>query len=107
MFKSSNMCYGFECVICASAAKEVRSPPNVSLGLFSSVLKRWPLYDGVFVLLANKLHKEVFDLCNTICISSIVSSPDCDILKVRSERPFDKYRKTFRLYYAAFHLPSC
>lgn len=60
-----------------------------------------------FLLHASKLYKEVFDLRNPICISSIVSSSYCGILKVRSERPFDNYRKTFWLYYTAFHLLSC
>lgn len=59
-----------------------------------------------FLLCANKLYKEAFDLRNTICISSILSSSYSGILKVRSERPFDNYRKTFWLYYAAFHLLS-
>lgn len=58
-----------------------------------------------FLYRASKLYKEVFDLWNPI--SSIVSSSYCGILKVRSERPFDNYRKTFWLYYTAFHLLSC
>lgn len=60
----------------------------------------------VLSLYASKLHKDVFDLRNQICTSSIVSISDCGNLKVRSERPFDNYRKTFWLYYTAFHLPS-
>lgn len=58
-----------------------------------------------FLYRVSKLYKEVFDLWNPI--SSIVSSSYCGILKVRSERPFDNYRKTFWLYYTAFHLLSC
>lgn len=57
-----------------------------------------------FLRYASELHKEVLDLRNQMCISSIVSISYCGNLKVRNERPFDNYRKTFWLYYAAFHL---
>lgn len=74
--------------------------------LFISLLQWWTVKRLFFLLYASKLHKDMFDLRNHICISSIVSISDCGNLKVRSERPFDNYRKTFWLYYTAFHLPS-
>lgn len=73
---------------------------------FISLFQWWTVKRLCFLLYASKLHKDVFDLRNQICVSSIVSISDCGNLKVRSERPFDNYRKTFWLYYTAFHLLS-
>lgn len=82
----------FMCLICAGADKAVHSFPNMFWFYFSSVQMMG--CERLFCLYhASKLYKGVFDLWNPI--SSIVSSSYCGILKVRSERPFDNYRKTF------------
>lgn len=71
---------------------------------FLSAFKWWAVL--FFFSMQVNYTKEVFDLWNPICISRIVSSSYCGILKVRSERPFDNYRKTFWLYYTAFYILS-
>lgn len=96
-----------KCVTSAGADTAVHSLPNVSWFYFLPTFKWCGCERLFFLLCASKPYKEVFDLRNPICISSIVSSSYCGILKVRSERPFDNYRKTFWLYYTAFHLLSC
>lgn len=96
------------------ADKAVHSfPPNIFFFWFYFSLRcdmtgpwKVALFLSFFSVQVNYT-KRVFDVWNPICISSIVSSSYCGILKVRSERPFDKYRKTFWLYYTAFHLLSC
>lgn len=97
-----------KCLMCASTDKAAHSLPNSFdfFFFFISLFQWWTVKRLCFLLYASKLHKDVFDLRNQICVSSIVSISDCGNLKVRSERPFDNYRKTFWLYYTAFHLLS-
>lgn len=98
-----------KCLMCASADTAAHSFPNI-FDFYFPIYFSVPVMDcgkGLsFLLHASQLHKDVFDLGNQICISSIVSISYCGNLKVRSERPFDNYRKTFWLYYTAFHLLS-